>query len=105
MQMTFLLRILNPDSDLQKSHYFWNSFYNVERKLKFETMDITKGFDRLHLSKKLGEEHPNKDFMKSVRQNLREKPVSHLSPLLWSQINGVFLIFLKTLNSIELFDA
>jgi len=53
-------------------------------------MDLTKGFDKLHLSKKLGDEHPNKDLMKEVRQNLREKPISHLSPLLWSQVNGVF---------------
>ena len=63
----------------------------------FENMDVTKGFDRLHLSKKLGEEHKNRDLYdralsvrtKQVRHTLREKPEAHLAPALWSQVNAV----------------
>ena len=29
---------------------------------EFENADLTKGFDKLHLSKKLGEEHMNRDL-------------------------------------------
>eukprot|EP00831_Metopus_contortus_P057651 TRINITY_DN499_c0_g1_i2.p1 TRINITY_DN499_c0_g1~~TRINITY_DN499_c0_g1_i2.p1 ORF type:complete len:123 (-),score=19.00 TRINITY_DN499_c0_g1_i2:105-473(-) len=50
------------------------------------------------MSKKLGEERKNRDLKKTVRQSLRENPESHLSPALWSQINGNYLLpnFKKT---------
>lgn len=58
-------------------------------KEEFERADLTKGFDRLHLSKKIPENHLNRDFMKDVRHKLREKPDQHLSPLIWNQSNAV----------------
>eukprot|EP00831_Metopus_contortus_P057654 TRINITY_DN499_c0_g2_i1.p1 TRINITY_DN499_c0_g2~~TRINITY_DN499_c0_g2_i1.p1 ORF type:complete len:179 (-),score=34.24 TRINITY_DN499_c0_g2_i1:183-719(-) len=64
----------------------------------FENKDLTQGFDRLHLSKKLGEERKNRDLKETVRHTLRENPETHLSPALWSQINGNYILpaFKKT---------
>ena len=63
----------------------------MTEKEEFERTDLTKGFDKLHLSKKIPEDHLNRDFMKDVRHKLREKPDQHLSPLIWSQSNSVRL--------------
>ena len=58
----------------------------------FETADLTKGFDRLHLSKKITEDHLTRDLMKDVRNELRVKPDSHLSPLILNQANAVSIL-------------